>query len=476
MGSGSASIEPDWCFKIMMESFNLNKALVVYLIATSGTLCFSQAQSSVPVKVGILDMSIDTEDSRVKDQIFHNQQISVDDEFNGDYLGWNAVTSRPLSGFDKNQISKNIVNDYLKYNELEKMADERELSIDEKNLRKSFEKSMPLRAYVEFTTHAHGQHVAGLVLNNTKNVKIIPITFIEPGEKDHDSFQLFMDQNDEDLSDENFLKGLPQKYYALIEVRRPLYRFVNSEIQNYLKGFRYISARKMQLVNMSIGSNLKDKLASFLKSVWRFHFISPPSAVVESLYGQELQKYISEALFKALAKNSEKLFILASGNHLDSGENNLDSFPRFPSAVQNWFKPDNLIVVGATRGRSSLANFSGYGVRTVDVAAPGVNIKSFAPGGLSIFMSGTSQATPYVTNAAARILEINPKLNPDEVKKILIATVDFKDFLTGVVSSGGIVNPKRAIRAAKLSLNFSIDQAVRQSRIEEPDLESDNLY
>ena len=43
-------------------------------------------------------------------------------------------------------------------------------------------------------------------------------------------------------------------------------------------------------------------------------------------------------------------------------------------------------------------------------------------------------------------------------------TVDYKDFLTGVVKTGGIVNEIRAVEAAKMTLSMDIDSAVINAR------------
>ena len=67
-------------------------------------------------------------------------------------------------------------------------------------------------------------------------------------------------------------------------------------------------------------------------------------------------------------KSAGGIFIAAAGNE---GSNN-DSTPFYPSS----YDLDNIISVAATDQNDGLASFSNYGLTSVDVAAPGVNIYS----------------------------------------------------------------------------------------------------
>ena len=109
-------------------------------------------------------------------------------------------------------------------------------------------------------------------------------------------------------------------------------------------------------------------------------------------------------------------------------------------------------------------------MNTVEIAAPGVGILSSIPGDEHLAVSGTSQASPFVANVAGRVLDINERLTFAELKRVLMETVDKKDFLTDKVTSGGIANPDRAVRAAELSLKMSLDEAILQSRLEIEDV------
>jgi hypothetical protein len=79
-------------------------------------------------------------------------------------------------------------------------------------------------------------------------------------------------------------------------------------------------------------------------------------------------------------------------------------------------------------------------------------------------------AAPFVTNVAGLIVDQNSRLAPKDVKKILMDTVDKKAFLNGKVTTGGIVNRARALRAAELSVNRSLEAAIAEARIEVADM------
>ena len=66
------------------------------------------------------------------------------------------------------------------------------------------------------------------------------------------------------------------------------------------------------------------------------------------------------------------------------------------------------------------ATFSNYG-EDVDIAAPGVCIRSTWLNGGYNTISGTSMATPHVAGAAALYIATHPGTSPAEVRRELIA-------------------------------------------------------
>ncbi|AOE85825.1 S8 family serine peptidase [Pseudomonas sp. TCU-HL1] len=103
----------------------------------------------------------------------------------------------------------------------------------------------------------------------------------------------------------------------------------------------------------------------------------------------------------ALAENT--LFVVAAGN--DGGKDVVDK-AIIPAALGGAGIP-NVITVAAIDGNHRLTKFSNVGQNAVDMAAPGCEVKSWISNSNEIVaMSGTSQATPSVTNEAALQLSL----------------------------------------------------------------------
>jgi subtilisin family serine protease len=96
-----------------------------------------------------------------------------------------------------------------------------------------------------------------------------------------------------------------------------------------------------------------------------------------------------------------------------------------------------VISVAALDRNDQLASFSNYGVKSVAIAAPGVDILSTWLGDEYEEKSGTSMATPVVSGVAALIVAHNPKISVDELRTKLLASVDPLNSLKGKITSGG---------------------------------------
>jgi hypothetical protein len=133
------------------------------------------------------------------------------------------------------------------------------------------------------------------------------------------------------------------------------------------------------------------------------------------------------------------LFVAAAGN--DGTDN--DSFPSYPASAAD----DSVIAVAATDRQDRLATFSNIGATSVDVAAPGVAIRSTVPGGRSASFSGTSMAAPHVTGVVALLAAARPTATAAQIREAILTTVRPVAGLAGRVATGGVVDAAAAVRA-----------------------------
>ena len=147
----------------------------------------------------------------------------------------------------------------------------------------------------------------------------------------------------------------------------------------------------------------------------------------------------SQAMYDTIemARNAGHLFVAAAGN--ESSDN--DSVPAYPAS----YDLDNIISVAATDRSDGLAGFSNYGLTTVDIGAPGVDIHSTLSGGGYGTMSGTSMASPHTAGAAALVMAVNSQLTYDQVRKLILDNADPIESLDGMVDTGARLNVFNAL-------------------------------
>lgn len=187
--------------------------------------------------------------------------------------------------------------------------------------------------------------------------------------------------------------------------------------------------------------------------------------ILNMSFGKSYSPY-KEDVDQAFAYAARKgvLIIHSAGN--DAKNNDLE--PSFPNrflasnpvaAIRGW------IDVGASAasvGADLVASFSNFGKQSVDLFSPGVDVVSSIPGQGYESYSGTSMAGPAVAGVAALVWSQYPSLTADEVKAILMQSVQThpttlvklpseptKLVPFGTLSrSGGIVNAFQAMLAA----------------------------
>jgi subtilisin family serine protease len=361
-----------------------------------------------------------------------------------DFYGWDF--------FDNGHLKRPVIEDrgaladVLRYRDLRAKGHRQGLSLEEFDW---YKKKHADKTFMEtvrrFKKHTHGTIVAGIALREGENINIFPIRGL----------------------------NLPNPVVAVEAApasvpaargKTPAERF-RDEIaqsrdrinQKFSRICRFVAGKGIEIVNASYGITYKSIVSKFRD---RYRELTGGD-----LPGPQLTE-LADDYFRALYASGERtmrrhpnvLFVFSAGN---SGLDN-DTYHHYPSRI----KVDNAIAVAAMNGEY-LATFSNYGLTHVDVGAPGVAIPSIVPSvyaadGKALISpaSGTSMAAPYVANLAAQIKNTNPLLSAPQIKRIILETGEPKDHLKPRLRSGAIVDNAKALRAALLSKDLPLDQAI----------------
>jgi subtilisin family serine protease len=201
-------------------------------------------------------------------------------------------------------------------------------------------------------------------------------------------------------------------------------------------------------------------------------------------YSRAIHDAVNIALNKgiavvAAAGNESNRYIGQEPGNISSGATRTIRPVSYPAALPG------VIAVGAAHrlnGQWIAADFSNSG-RELAVAAPGVNIVSTHLNNLYASLSGTSQATPFVSGLAALLKGAKPELGLDHIRALIqdgamdagAAHMD-NDFGAGIVHVGNtlralydprlMVSRSEASPAGKLSLDITVqasDESVSAS-------------
>lgn len=222
--------------------------------------------------------------------------------------------------------------------------------------------------------------------------------------------------------------------------------------------------------------NLKNTVASIRYAIsMGAHIINYSGGGVE--FSQEEFEAVQ------LAEKKGILFVAAAGNE----RSNSDQNHYYPAD----YPLKNIISVTAIDQTTEVLASSNYGVLTVDIAAPGQNILSCLPNNSYGLMTGTSQATAFVTGAAALIMSHkNQYFKAEDVKKYILSTGDSSSSLLAKTKTSRQLNLFKAltilgsetsmsgIARAKVNTNFLSNGNTNDNRMDsndrDPNLENVN--
>lgn len=198
-------------------------------------------------------------------------------------------------------------------------------------------------------------------------------------------------------------------------------------------------AHKVSMMSVKYYADGNSGMVNLRNSISALNYAVDHGAMVINYSGGGPE--FSEDEYLALKKAESKgiLVVTAAGNeHQDT------------DLVDNYYYPaayrlSNIISVASIDINDNLLPSSNWGKTHVDVAAPGENIYSTLPGGQYGYMTGTSQATAFVTGIAVLLLAKSPHLTPTQLKEIILATTDGFPQLKDKVIAGGKVNAYSAL-------------------------------
>lgn len=203
-------------------------------------------------------------------------------------------------------------------------------------------------------------------------------------------------------------------------------------------GSKIMSIRYYQ-VGSSGTENLKNSVAAF-----QYAIKMGADVINYSGGGPSPDPSEQEALISASRKNI--LVIAAAGNE----GRNIDQKGFYPAA----YELSNILSVAAVGPDDQPSNTSNFGLKTVQIAAPGENILSCLPGNKIGRMTGTSQATAFVTGAAARLLIRwnHLRKNPQRVIELLVANANWQPSLSKKIKNSAVL--KDGISSFSLGLDI----------------------
>lgn len=301
----------------------------------------------------------------------------------------------------------------------------------------------------QFKRHVHGTIVAGIALKDSEGLSVFPVRGLGI------EVPTLVLEGDPETT-------LPITKYSEAEFIRQVQLSEKRVIKKMRRMLDYIARYRIPIVNASYGVTEKHIMSRFAE----LHKEITGLALDPLRLKEIVDDYFNRLYLQAgvlIARHPKTLFVFSAGNlGVDNGQTH-----HFPSRLRH----DNVISIAALNG-DSLAPFSNWGHEYVDIAAPGVGIEALLPsvytkeaGVNMIPASGTSMAAPYVSNVAARCLQLNPQLTGSQLKQIILETGDARPSLTLRLTSGKSINAGRALRAAELSNNQSLESAIQASML-----------
>jgi len=336
-------------------------------------ITFTAADKLTPVLVGIWDSGVDV--SIFGEQVFGDPHPTASGDHGLSYLDEGGVSHAwlyPLT--DAQQKEYPNFRDELKGRlDLENGVDTPEAQELQRKMSTFTPDQMHERTELQKVLgyYVHGTHVAGISARGNPAVRLVVARF-----------------NDQ-------LPDLPFQ---------PTPEWAHKLAADFLEMSNYFRTRNVRVVNMSWGDDPQEF------EIWLSKTGGPSDPAERKKRAAELYAIWHDAVETAIKNSPATLFVCAAGNS--------DSDASFLQDVPAGLRLPNLIAVGAVNQAGDETSFTSYGP-TVAVDADGYDVESYVPGGAKLKLSGTSMASPNVTNLAAKLFALDPSLTPQKVIELI---------------------------------------------------------
>lgn len=221
--------------------------------------------------------------------------------------------------------------------------------------------------------------------------------------------------------------------YKQIPTHAPTVERAQAEAAAAKQTVNYFKANGVRVVNMSWGGSrqdIEDELEK--KNVGK-------TAEERAEMSRKIFNTMKEGLEEAMKSAPDILFVVSAGNSNNNSQ--------FSEMVPSGLEIGNMVTVGAVDQSGKPTGFTTFG-KNVKLYSNGFEVESYIPGGGRMKASGTSMSAPNVTNLAAKLFALDPKLTSRECVDLMMKGADP---MPGSSEAEGrlLINPRKTVELLK---------------------------